>query len=120
MHQDFPYASQNDSILGLLHEMDHRGLGCAPVLDLAGHPLGMATVREIESCHNVQELTEHLKRSAVSVPQSVSVDEAARTLAQSGAESLVLLDEHGVAVPRSRRSAAHPGSSRRRPVESGR
>lgn len=98
MDQDFPYASQNDSILGLLHEMDHRGLGCAPVLDLAGHPLGMATVREIESCHSVKELTDHLKRSAVSVPQNVSIEEAAQTLARNGAESLVLLDESGVAV----------------------
>jgi CBS domain-containing protein len=98
MDQGFPYASLNDSILGLLQEMDHRGLGCAPVLDLAGHPLGMATVREIESCQNVKELTDHLKRSAVSVSQSVSIEEAARTLAQKGAESLVLLDEHGVAV----------------------
>jgi len=98
MDQDFPYASQNDSILGLLQEMDHRGLGCAPVLDLAGHPLGMATVREIESCHNVKELTEHLKRPAVSVLQNVSIQEAAQALAKNGAESLVLLDERGVAV----------------------
>src|SRR5690606_36907997 len=44
-------ASQADSILELLHEMDDRGLDSTPVLDAAGKPIGVVRVREVESCH---------------------------------------------------------------------
>jgi len=44
MHPDFFHASQSDSIGQVLQDMAELGIGAAPVLDLAGHPLGMATV----------------------------------------------------------------------------
>jgi CBS domain-containing protein len=98
MNREFFYASQTDSIPKLLHELRDRGLGSVPVLDLDGRPLGMATVRDIESCHRIEELTDHLTRSAVSVGQNTSIEAAARILAQHRADCLVLLDEHGIAV----------------------
>lgn len=98
MDRDFVYASQGDSILELLHHMDDRGLSCAPVLDADGRPLGSATVREIESCHDIDELTQHLTRLAVSVDQNTSIETAARALAEHQADSLVLVNEHGVAM----------------------
>lgn len=98
MDRDFVYASQGDSILELLHHMDDRGLSCAPVLDADGRPLGLATVREIESCHDIDELTQHLTRLAVSVDQNASIETAARALAEHQADSLVLVNEHGVAI----------------------
>jgi CBS domain-containing protein len=98
MDRDFVYASQGESILELLHHMDDRGVSSAPVLDIDGRPLGSATVREIESCHDIEELADHLTRSAVSVDQNTSIEAAARALAESQADSLVLVNEHGVAV----------------------
>ena len=38
MDRNFLYASQGDSLVTLLHEMEHRGLGTAPVLDIDGRP----------------------------------------------------------------------------------
>jgi CBS domain-containing protein len=98
MDREFLYASQIDSIPKLLHEMRDRALSSLPVLDLDGRPLGTATVRDVESCHHIEELVHHLKRSAVSVGQNTSIEAAARTLAQHRAENLVLVDEHGIAV----------------------
>jgi CBS domain-containing protein len=98
MDRDFVYASHGESILELLHHMEERGLSSAPVLDLDGRPLGSATVREIESCHDIEELADHLTRSAVSVNQHTSIEVAARALAERQADSLVLVNEHGVAV----------------------
>lgn len=98
MHRDFFYASQADSILEVLHAMTDRGLGSAPVLDLQGHPLGVATLRDIESCHRPEELTEHLTRSGLTISQDASIEAAARELAKNKADTVVLVDEHGVAV----------------------
>lgn len=98
MNREFFYASQADSILEVLHAMTDRGLGSAPVLDLQGHPLGVATLRDIESCHRPEDLTEHLTRSALSISQNASIEAAARELAKNRADTMVLVDDHGVAV----------------------
>ena len=98
MHPEFFHASQSDSIGQLLHDMAELGIGLAPVLDLAGHPLGMATVREIDGCRRVEELCTHLKRPAVTVHQDTTIESAARTLAAHEADTLVLVDDQGVAV----------------------
>jgi CBS domain-containing protein len=98
MHPEFFHASQSDSIGQLLHDMAELGLGSAPVLDLAGHPLGMATVREIDGCRRVEELCDQLKQPVVTVHQDTTIESAARTLAAHEADTLVLVDDHGVAV----------------------
>jgi CBS domain-containing protein len=98
MHPDFFHASQSDSIGQLLHDMAELGIGSAPVLDLAGHPLGMASVREIDGCRRVEELCDQLKQPAVTVHQDTSIESAARTLAANAGDTLVLVDDHGVAV----------------------
>jgi CBS domain-containing protein len=98
MDSDFFYASQGDSIGQLLHDMAKLGLGSAPVLDLEGHPLGMATTREIDGCRRMAELPEHLQQPVVSVHRDTPIDVAARRLAESDADCLVLVDDRGVAV----------------------
>ena len=98
MQPDFFHASQSDSIGQLLHDMAELGIGSAPVLDLAGHPLGMASVREIDGCRRVEELCDQLKQPVVTVHQDTSIESAARTLAAHAADTLVLVDDHGVAV----------------------
>jgi CBS domain-containing protein len=98
MHPDFFHASQSDSIGRLLQDMAELGIGSTPVLDLAGHPLGMATVREIDGCRRVEELCDQLKRPAVTVHQDTTIESAARTLAAPEADTLVLVDDRGVAV----------------------
>lgn len=98
MDRNFLYASQGDSLLELLHEMQQRGLGSAPVLDIDGRPVGMATLSDIESCHDIEELADHLTRSVVSLPQNTPILAAARLLAARQAEGLVLVNEAGVAV----------------------
>jgi CBS domain-containing protein len=98
MDPDFFFASQNDSIGQLLHDMADLGIGSAPVLDLAGHPMGMATVREIDGCRRVEELSDQLQQPVVSVHQNTPVDVAARTLAEQDTDVLVLVDDRGVAV----------------------
>lgn len=98
MDPDFFHASQSDSIGQLLHDMAELGLGSTPVLDLQGHPLGMATVRDIDGCRRVEELSEQLQQPVVSVHQDTPIEVAARTLAEHDSDCLVLVDEHGVAV----------------------
>jgi CBS domain-containing protein len=98
MERDFLCASQADSLPVLLHEMSQRGLGSAPVLDLAGRPLGMATLADLESCRRIEDVTRHSSRSAVSVPQDTSVEAAAQMAAQQKADTLVLVDDQGKAV----------------------
>jgi CBS domain-containing protein len=98
MERDFLCASQADSLPNLLHEMSHRGLGSAPVLDLAGRPLGMATLGDLESCRRIEDVTRHSSRSAVIVPQDTSIEAAAREAAQQAADTLVLVDDQGKAV----------------------
>jgi CBS domain-containing protein len=98
MDPEFFHASQTDSIGKLLHDMAELGLGSAPVLDDAGHPLGMATVREIDSCRRIDELTEQLLSAAVSVPRDTSIAAAAKVLAEHNTDCLILVDERGVAV----------------------
>lgn len=98
MDPDFFYASQNDSIGQLLHDMAALGLASTPVLDLQGHPLGMATARDIDGCRRVEELSEQLQQPVVSVHQNTPIDVAARTLAEHDSDCLVLLDDRGVAV----------------------
>jgi len=98
MHPDFFHASQSDSIGQVLQDMAELGIGAAPVLDLAGHPLGMATVREIDGCRRVEELCEQLHQPVVTLHQDTPIDSAARTLAAHDADILVLVDDQGVAV----------------------
>jgi CBS domain-containing protein len=98
MDPDFFSASQTESIGQILHDMAELGLGSAPVLDLQGHPLGMATLRDIDGCRRLDELPEHIRQPAVSVHQNTGVEAAARTLAEHGADCLILVDDHGVAV----------------------
>jgi CBS domain-containing protein len=98
MDRNFLYASQGDSLVKLLHEMEHRGLGSAPVLDIDGRPVGVATISDIESCHDIEELADHLTRSVVSLPQNTPLLTAARMLAARQAESLLLVNDAGVAV----------------------
>jgi CBS domain-containing protein len=98
MDPDFCRASQADSIGKLLQEMTDLGLGSVPVLDLSGHPLGVATVGDIDRCRHLGDLSENLKHPVVSVPQTTTIPEAARMLAEQNAERLVLVDQNGVAV----------------------
>ncbi|HKO91161.1 MAG TPA: CBS domain-containing protein [Polyangiaceae bacterium] len=98
MDPDFYYASQTDSIGHVLHDMSALGLGSAPVLDLDGHPLGMALLSEIDCCRRVEDLTEHLKHPVLSVHQDTDVVVAARKLAEHGADCLILVNDQGVAV----------------------
>jgi CBS domain-containing protein len=98
MDPEFFHASQADSIGRLLHDMAELGLGSAPVLDDAGHPIGMATVREIDSCRRMDELTEQVLSAAVSVPRDTPITVAAKVLAERNADCLILVDGQGVAV----------------------
>ncbi|MEO8178912.1 MAG: CBS domain-containing protein [Deltaproteobacteria bacterium] len=98
MDPEFFHACQTDPIGQLLRDMTELGLGSAPVLDDAGHPLGVATLHEIDGCRRADELAEHLKTPAVSVHQNTSVETAAKTLAESNADWLILVDDRGVAV----------------------
>jgi len=98
MDPDFFSACQTDSIGKLLHDMAELGLGSAPVLDLQGHPLGMATLRDIDGCRRLDELPEHIRQPAISVHQSTGIEEAARALVSQNADCLILVDDRGVAV----------------------
>jgi CBS domain-containing protein len=98
MDPDFFSACQTDSIGQLLQDMAELGLGTAPVLDLEGHPLGMATVRDIDGCRRLDELPDHITQPAVSVHQSTGIEAAARALAAQNADCLLLVDDRGVAV----------------------
>ena len=98
MDPEFFHACQSEPIGQLLHDMTELGLDCAPVLDDAGHPLGVATLHEIDGCRRADELAEHLRSPAVSVHQSTTVEVAAKTLAESNADCLMLVDDRGVAV----------------------
>jgi CBS domain-containing protein len=98
MNRSFFHVAPTDTIGPVLHEMAERGLGSAPVLDLAGHPLGFATAREIETFYDVEELTEHLTHPAVCMHQNTPIDVAARTLALHKSDSLILVNDQGVAV----------------------
>jgi CBS domain-containing protein len=98
MDHKFVHASEHDSISGVLQEMSELGLGSIPVLDASGRAIGMATVSDIDRCRDLEELTRHLQHPAVTIPESASIDDAARTLAAKRAERLVLVDGAGVAV----------------------
>lgn len=98
MDRDFLCATQADSLPHLLHEMSHRGLGSTPVLDLAGRPLGMATLADLESCRRIEELTRHSSRPAVVMPEDASIQAAALKAAEQAADTLVLVDDQGRAV----------------------
>jgi len=98
MDPEFFHARQTDSIGQLLHDMAELGLGSAPVLDDAGHPLGMATLRDIDGCRRADDLPTHLRSPAVTVHQNTPIDAAAKTLAEGNAECLILVDDEGVAV----------------------
>jgi CBS domain-containing protein len=98
MDAQFFRASQTDSVSQVLQDMAALGLGSAPVLDRQGHPMGMATLREIDSCRRIEELAAHLQHPVVSVHQNTSIDAAARALAEHNADCLVLVDDDGVAV----------------------
>ena len=98
MNRSFYAIAPNDAIASVLHEMGERGLGSVPVLDLAGRPRGVATLGEIERCHDGEELTERLTCPAVAMPQGTPADVAARTLGLHQASSLLLVDDQGVVV----------------------
>ena len=98
MNHRFFHASPDDSISVLLQEMAERGLGCVPVVDLAGHPLGVASTAEIERCYDVEELAERLERPVVCVDQNTPLDLAARELVRHPSCCLVLVDAKGQAV----------------------
>jgi len=98
MDSHFFRASQTDPIGQVLQDMAKLGLGSAPVLDGGGHPMGMATLREIDRCRRMGEISEHPQHPVVSVHQNTSIDAAARALAEQHAECLVLVDDKGVAV----------------------
>lgn len=98
MNRSFYFASPTDTIGALLHEMGTRGVGTVPVLDLSGRPVGMATAAQIEGAYDVEELAESLTRPALCMDQHTPIDVAARTLALHQVDSLILVNEHGVAV----------------------
>ena len=98
MNRTFFHASPSDTIGVLLHEMAERGLGCVPVLDLMGRPLGVATTAEIERCYDVEELIEQLEHPAVCMAVNTPIDVAARALALHPSCCLMLVDPSGVAA----------------------
>jgi CBS domain-containing protein len=98
MNRNFFYASPGDTIGLLVHEMGERGVGSIVVLDLDGHPLGVATTPEIQNCRNFEDLTQGLHRPALCMDEHASIEAAAHTLALHPASSLVLVDGNGVAV----------------------
>jgi len=98
MKPSFFHASPSDTIGVLVHEMAERGLGCVPVLDSMGRPLGVATMGEIERCHDVEEVVDQLARPAVCMDQSTPVNIAARVLAEHPSCCLLLVDSSGIAV----------------------
>lgn len=98
MNRDFLYASQGDSLSELMHEMAARRVCSTFVLDIDGRPVGVATLLDVESCHDVEELAERSARPALTLPQSTPIPTAARQLAARRAESLMLVNDAGVAV----------------------
>lgn len=98
MKRSFFHASPRDTISVLLHEMAERGVGCVPVLDMMGRPLGVATTAEIERCYDLEEVIEQLTRPAVCMDQCTPIDTAARALAEHPSCCLLLVDGSGVAV----------------------
>ena len=98
MNRDFHFASPADNIGALIQAMGARGVGTVAVLDLAGRPLGMATTAEVEGCYHMEGLAETLRRPALCMDQHTPIDIAARTLALHQADSLLLVNEHGVVV----------------------
>lgn len=98
MKRSFFHVSPSDTISVLLYEMAERGLGCVPVLDMLGRPLGVATTAEIERCYDVAELIEQLERRALCLDQNTPIDIAAQVVAEHPSCCLLLVDASGVAV----------------------
>jgi hypothetical protein len=98
MNRNFFHASPTDTIGVLVREMGERGLGSVIVLDRKGRPLGVATSAEVESCYDVEELTERLHHPAVCMDEHTTLDIAARALALHPSYCLVLVDACGAAV----------------------
>jgi CBS domain-containing protein len=98
MDPNFLYASPAESIGALLQEMGQLGLCSIPVLDLQGHPLGVASAQELNQSRRVTELSERLHRPAVCVHESAGIEEAARVAVRENAETVLLVDDQGIAV----------------------
>jgi hypothetical protein len=89
-----PTDSAEDALNGLLG----FGITGAPVLDEAGRPLGMVSLRELAQRRRGQPASEIMSAPAAVVPVAATVTEAARMLAESGHHRLVVVDENGRAA----------------------
>jgi len=89
-----PSDSAEDALNGLLA----FGVTGAPVLDGAGRPVGMVSLRELARRRAGETVSEIMASPALTLGQEATVAEGARILAESGHHRVVVVEENGRAV----------------------
>ncbi len=70
----------------------------APVLDAEGHPLGVASMRDLLSRDAATTVAECMTRPAATILETESVDGAAQSIAKQGVHRLIVVDGTGRAT----------------------
>jgi CBS domain-containing protein len=84
-----------DAAIGYLLGLDISG---APVLDRAGHPIGVAALSDLVSLKGGPRVGERMSRPAVVIDRMATIGEAARLLSEHGIHRLIVVDDRGLAV----------------------
>jgi CBS domain-containing protein len=90
----FAVRPDDDSEL-VLREIVALGITGVPVVDDTGKPLGMASFRDLLAVKTPGRVFERMTRPAVSVPESATIDDAARVLAEHGIHRVVVTGADG-------------------------
>ena len=78
-------------VLGMILSL---GITAAPVVDEAGVPLGLVSLRNLARAGRGEAVGHHMTTPAATISPAAGIDEAGRQMGQLGYHHLVVVDEH--------------------------
>lgn len=97
MNRELFSVQGTEPCLETLRYITMLGITGASVLDGDGRPIGMTSLRDLVQAEG-KTVADCMASPVVTVPQTATIDQAARQLAESGKHRLVVVDEDGRAV----------------------
>jgi hypothetical protein len=98
MNRELFHVRPLDSSESVLDGLLGLEITSAPVLDQAGRPLGVVSLRDIVADRELRAAGELMSSPAVVIDRDAAIQDAARLIGETGHRRLVVVDDHGRAV----------------------
>jgi CBS domain-containing protein len=98
MNRELFHLRRGDRVVDARNGILGLGITAAPVLDAAGRPLGVVSLRDLVEAAPALSVEELMSSPAAVVRGAARIRDAARLLGETGYRRLVVVDEQGLAI----------------------